>query len=170
MNDIAEAAFVHVAHVCQSLMGYEHVLGVLDLVAGPFFAAGGKLGAGHFAFLRPGAACAVHLHDVVQAQIGEKLQVAGVGVQDAERAAVFFAELEGGSCERAQESGVHHGTSFQIHNEIMSAIGDDCLERFFDLDGVLKGAATFNPKPKKLAYSAYKNGGGGSHGKQRKVG
>lgn len=154
------------ADICQRAVGIEHVLGLLFFTVRPTFTAGRKLRAGLTPLSWPSRAFDIKVQDMVEPEIRQKLLITGIGIQHTECAATTFQQVQGRASESSEEGGVHHGTAFEIDDQIPCAISDDGLERTFHLNRILKGAATLDTQPKYFANEANKNGGGCRHGRK----
>ena len=139
------------------------MLGLHFLAFGGGFAAVLQSVAGFLAFGFPELAVTVQLQDVVQAEAGEQLEIALVGVHDAQRAAAGFAEIQGSTGQHAEKGGVHHGAALEIDDEIAHALRNHALERLLGLQAVLKGASSVHPHPENSSDGANKNMSGRSH-------
>ena len=162
-DHIVKTAFVGVAYISQGLMSGEHVLGLNFFAFGGGFAAVLQRVADFLAFGLPEIAVTVEFEDVIQSKAGEQLQIALVGVDDAQGSTAGFAEVQGSARQHAEKGGIHHRAAFEVDDEIAHALGNHALDRLLGLETVLKGASAIHPHPENAADGANKNMSGRSH-------
>ncbi len=83
-DHIVKTAFIGLAHISQGLMSREDMLGLDFFAFGGGFTAVLQGGADLPALCFPHIAITVQIQNMIQAQAGEELQVALVGVDDAQ--------------------------------------------------------------------------------------